>query len=131
MDEHTVSSSDSGDRKAGSVSLKVNLRWVVVGLLVVIVAMLALWRPWTPKVTDQSRTISVTGDAKLTSTPDEFVFSPTYDFKNTDKDAALSAVTAKQTEVVAGLKKLGVADSKIKADSSGSDYNYYFDDSSD
>jgi uncharacterized protein YggE len=131
-DEHSVSSSSSeSGKKSNSINLKLDLRWVIVGLLVIIVLMFGVWRPWGSQVNDQSRTVSVTGDAKLKATPDEYVFSPSYQFKNTDKDAALKAVTDKQTEVVTGLKNLGVADSKIKANSSGYDYNYYFDESAD
>jgi len=59
--------------------------------------------------------------------PDEYVFYPQYDFKDADKATALADLTAKQGEIVTQLKKLGVADSKIKADSSGYNYGYYFD----
>jgi uncharacterized protein YggE len=129
-EENTVSSNNSENKRSDSVSLRLNFRWISLALLFVVLIMLALWRPWQAKVSDQSRTITVTGEAQLKTEPDEYLFSPSYDFKEANKDTALKEVTAKQTDVVAGLKKLGVADSAIKADSSGYNYNYYFDDSS-
>ena len=93
-------------------------KWLILGLVVVIAAMLAFWRPWmTPTQTD--RTVSVTGTASVKAEPDEFLFSPSWEFKNADKTAALAAVTAKSNLVVAGLKKLGVADKDIKNSSNG------------
>lgn len=67
------------------------------------------------------RTVSVTGEATLKATPDEFVFYPSYEFKNGDKAAGLAELTKKSDEIVAQLKKLGVADSKIKTATSGGD----------
>src|SRR5664279_2907824 len=121
---------DDTNNKSLKLNLSIDLRFIVILLLVVIAVMIALWRPWTPQISASSRTISVTGDATLKADPDEYVFSPSYEFKNADKTAALSALNAKQTEVVAGLKKLGVADNKIKADSNGYNNAYYFDESS-
>lgn len=53
-------------------------------------------------------------------------FSPSYDFTNGDKQAALKQLTAKSNEIVAKLKKLGVADKNIQTNASGSySYGYY------
>jgi len=80
-------------------------------------------------VAGEERTISVTGEATLHETPDEFVFYPSYQFKNADKNAALAELTKKSDEVVAELKKLGVADDKIKTSTSGGSYGpIYYDD---
>jgi uncharacterized protein YggE len=101
-------------------SLKLNLdyRIISVALLAIIILMLALWKPWT-STTTSNRTIDVTGQATISARPDEFTFYPYYEFKNDDKKAALEQMTAKSNEVVAELKKLGVADKDIKTNSDG------------
>jgi uncharacterized protein YggE len=103
-------------------------RLVIAGLLVVIAAMLIIWKPWSDAGTS-SRTVEVTGEATITAKPDEYVFTPSYQFQNADKAAALAALTKKSDEVVAKLKSLGVDDSKIKTSSSGYDMPVYYDDS--
>ena len=105
------------------MSLTINLKWVVLLLLVLIVGMLAAWKPWVAKASD--RTIEVTGQAKIKAEPDEFVFSPAYDFKGSDKAIALKELTAKSNDIVAGLKALGLNDDQIKTDSTGYDFPYY------
>ncbi len=110
------------------VSFSFDLRVIVVLLLLVIAGMLALWRPWEA-TSSSDQTIEVTGEATLTDSPDEFVFYPSYEFKNADKTAALAAMTEKSGAIVAKLKELGVPDSKIKTNSSNYDYPvYYFED---
>ncbi|HUS26338.1 MAG TPA: SIMPL domain-containing protein [Nevskiaceae bacterium] len=111
------------------LNVSLDLRIIVLVLLAVIVAMLFIWKPWASTPAN-ARTVEVTGEAKLTDKPDEFVFYPSYQFKNTDKSAALAELTKKSDEVVAKLKALGVADSKIKTNSSGFDYRVYAEDSS-
>jgi uncharacterized protein YggE len=103
------------------------LRIVSALLLVVIVVMLALWRPWQYKPGSNDRTVTVTGEATVKAEPDEYVFNPYYEFKNKDKDAALASLTKKSNSVIDGLKKLGVEDSKIKSNSNGYDYPVYLD----
>lgn len=97
-----------------------DLRWVMVALLIIIVAMLALWRPWQGSMAED-RTIQVTGETTLTAVPDEFTFYPSYQFKNSDKAAALDALSKKSEEVTAKLKELGVPENKIKTNSNGYD----------
>lgn len=87
--------------------------------------MLAAWRPWVARATSKDQVITVQGEAKVTDTPDEYVFYPSYQFELATKEAALEAMTKKSEEVVVGLKKLGVADSKIKTNSNGYDNSYY------
>ncbi|HSD56095.1 MAG TPA: SIMPL domain-containing protein [Candidatus Saccharimonadales bacterium] len=115
--------------KTTKLTLSLDFRWVALTLLVVIIAMLAIWRPWSSSDAT-SRTVEVTGQATITAKPDEFVFMPSYQFKNADKAAALAAITQKSDEVVAKLKALGVAESKIETDSSGYDYPMYYEDDS-
>lgn len=97
--------------------------------LLIIICLLAIWKPWDNPVNNESRTISVTGEAEITAEPDEYIFNPQYNFKNADQKVALAEATAKTNEIVSELKKLGVADSKIKSGTSG--YKSYYDDSQD
>ena len=109
------------------LTISINLKWIVVLLFVIIVAMVAVWRPWQAEPTNNDRIITVTGEAKIKADPDEYVFGPSYEFKNASKDAALAELTKKSDEITNKLKTLGVADNKIKTDSSGYNYDYYFD----
>ena len=115
-------------KNATRMNLSIDLRIVVVGLLLVIIAMVAIWQPWMPKGDD--RTVQVTGTSKVTAVPDEFVFSPVYQFVNSDKQVALNQVSSKSDEIVKKLKELGVKDQDIKTNSSGYDYQLYKSDGS-
>jgi len=108
---------------ASSAKLKFSLdyRVIVVVLLIIIAGMLAVWQPWQNPLAKE-RTVAVTGEATLKATPDEFVFSPSYDFTNADKQTALNDLTKKSDDLVTKLKALGVADNLIKTNSSGYDY---------
>jgi uncharacterized protein YggE len=103
-------------------SVRLDYRVIIGALVVIILGMLAFWRPWEAKYGSNARTIEVTGKATLTAAPDLFVFYPTYEFPNADKQAALAALTKKSNEVVSKLKALGVADSKIKTNADSYDY---------
>jgi uncharacterized protein len=106
-------------------NVSVDLRVIIVALLVVIGAMLVIWKPWATKLVSD-RTVHVTGDATITAKPDEFLFYPSYEFKNADKTAALTAVSQKSADITKQLKALGVADKDIKTSSSGYDYPIYY-----
>lgn len=103
----------------GSLTLRFDYRWVVAVLLLVIVVMIVLWRPWEPRYDRDARTIDATGETVVKATPDEFAFYPLYAFKNADKAAALAESSKKSSEIVSGLKKLGVSDSSIKTSVNG------------
>ena len=108
-----------------TIILKLNWRLVSLVLGLALLVCVFLWRPWAPRYAANSRTVTVTGQTTIKETPDEFVFNPSYDLINADKAAALSALTAKQAEVVAGLKKLGLQDKNIKTNANGwRDYSY-------
>ncbi|HWB39331.1 MAG TPA: SIMPL domain-containing protein [Candidatus Saccharimonadales bacterium] len=92
--------------------------------LLLIIAMLAIWRPWS-QVGTSARTITVTGQADITATPDEYTFTPEYQFTSSSQQQALSDSTKKLNEVVAKVKALGVADDKIKTNANGYTDNYY------
>lgn len=112
-------------KSKNSFNLKMDYRVIIGLLLVVISLMLLFWRPWEPRIDAESRTIDVTGQAKVTAVPDEFVFTPAYEFKNADKAAALSELSKKSDEIIKKLKEMGVADNKIKTNSDGYDYPVY------
>jgi len=101
-----------------------DLRLVTVLLLLIIVAMLIIWKPWSGSAHADGRTITVRGETTLTAKPDEFVFYPRYEFKGTDKNAALAELSKKSDEVVSKLKDLGVSESKIKTDSNANERSY-------
>jgi uncharacterized protein YggE len=100
-------------------------RYLVILLVIVIGVMLGLWRPWTSQPQISGRTISITGDSTLKATPDEFVFSPSYDFTNVDKQTALTALTSQSNTMIAKLKGLGVADNQIQTNSTGNNSYFY------
>lgn len=118
----TTTSSESKNR----LNFSLDPRIIILLLLAVIVAMLAMWRPWSASGSD--RTVVVTGETTVTAVPDEFVFYPSYEFENADKAAALAALSSKSEEVIAKLRELGVAEAKIKSNSSGYDYPKYPED---
>jgi uncharacterized protein YggE len=110
---------------AKPTGVHIDYRLIVGILLVVIAGMLVVWKPWHGSTSAKDRTIQVTGDATLTAEPDEFVFNPSYQFKNSDKQAAVADLTAKSNDVVAKLKGLGVANSKIKTNADSWAYPVY------
>jgi uncharacterized protein YggE len=108
------------------LSIPLDARSTIFILLIIIAAMLFTWKPWNkpPQITD--RTVQVTGQSTVQADPDEFVFSPSYDFKNADKQVALNALSSKNSEIVAQLKKLGVNDNQIKTNADGYARGIYF-----
>ncbi len=68
-------------KRSKTVNLAVDLRIVVISLLIIMLGMLMSWRPWSA-ANSTDRSITVTGNATLKSAPDEYVFYPTYEFKN-------------------------------------------------
>jgi uncharacterized protein YggE len=115
---------------AGKLKISIDLRILVALLVLIIAGMLAVWKPWAAP-TGNDRTITVSGEAKISASPDEYTFQPTYEFKDANKDAGLAALTKKSDELVAKLKELGVPDDKIKVSSDGNDYRtYYFESTS-
>jgi uncharacterized protein YggE len=107
------------------IQLSLDIKQLVILLLLVVIAvMLAIWKPWDNSgVSD--RTVKVTGQATVKAEPDEFMFYPSYQFKNASKDVALADLSKKSDEITAKLKDLGVAPSKIRNNSSGNNYNYF------
>lgn len=99
------------------MTLKLDLRFLVGVLALVILGMLFVWQPWDGT---GSRTVVVSGEATVTGVPDEFTFYPSYQVTATTSAKAISGVSVKGNAVAAKLMKLGVAESKIKTDVSTS-----------
>lgn len=117
--------SNSAPKNKNSFTFTFDYRFVVAALLAVILVMIVLWRPWEFRAAADARTVTVSGQAKLTAAPDEFLFMPNYEVKGQEKDVALKELSAKSDEIVKKLKELGVADSKIKTSTDGYDSPIY------
>jgi len=105
-------------------ALTLDYRYICIALLVALVAVVFVWKPWQAS-TSKDRTVQVTGEATISAEPDEYIFMPAYTFTDADKQTDLSNLTAKSNELVAKLKGLGVANSKIKTNASNWDYPIY------
>lgn len=109
------------------INLSLDIKSLIIILLIIALgSVLYLWGPWSGKTNDDSRIVSVTGQATIKAEPDEYVFYPSYDFKNADKDAALAAMTKKSDELVAKIKELGVEDKDIKTNAGGYEQGAYY-----
>ena len=109
-----------------TVNLKVNPWWLSAILGLGLAGVIFAWHPWAAAPSASDRTISVSGTSTVKAEPDEYIFYPSYDVQNADKAAGLKELTAKSEEVVAGLKKVGVADKDLKSNASGyRDYYFY------
>ena len=105
--------------------VSIDLRIVCAVLLLVIAALIVLWRPWTLR-SGEARTITLTGEATMKAEPDEFQFNPTYQKKGTDRAAIQQELIAQVNNVIEKLKELGVQESDISLSSSTYD-NYWND----
>ncbi len=123
-----MQATDNNSGNGTKLRLSVDLRLVVAALLLVILGMLLVWKPWS-QVSSDTQIVEVTGEATLQAVPDEFVFYPSYQFAQADKAAALDELTKKSNEVTAKLKELGVKDEQIKSNSNGYDYQIFREDS--
>jgi uncharacterized protein YggE len=96
--------------------LTIFLSVIVIGLVLV---MVLVWKPWQSNIKASDRVITVNGEATLTATPDEYVFTPTYDFTDADQQTALSQLTTMSNQLVSKLEALGVASKDIQTSSNG------------
>lgn len=127
MENQPTEQITSDKKQKQTFRIEFNLWWVVILLAAVIAVMTALWRPW--EASGDNRTVTVTGTTTVKAAPDEYTFSPSWQFNNADKSAALKEATEKSASVVAELKKLGVVDSKITTNLGGWGNYYYYDSS--
>lgn len=110
----------------GSPKVLRGLWAVAIFLALAIVVIIVIWKPWEPTVKATDRTISVTGTATVTATPDQYVFSPSYDITSTDQQTALGNLASKSTEIITKLKTFGVPGTGIKTNSNGYSSNSYY-----
>ena len=97
-------------------TLQVKLDNKLIAIVVLVIALLTtigLWHPWSPSAASQNRTMTITGEATVSDTPDEFIFYPTYQETGTDRQATIDKVSAKVNTVIAEIKKLGVSEDSI------------------
>ncbi len=119
MEPVSPSVSSKPIKSDSKMNVSIDLRIIVAVLLAIIVAMLIIWKPWHHPAPNNARTVTVTGSTTLKATPDEYVFSPSYEFSNADKATAIAAANAKASEITAQLKTLGVSDAQIATNING------------
>lgn len=109
------------NKPSNNLMLKVDLRVACFLLLIIIVGMLAIWRPWQESASSIPRKITITGQAIIKEEPDQYQFNPYY-----EKDS-IAEISALNDQIIKKLKELGVTDSQIKNNSSnyGSSEIYY------
>lgn len=111
------------DKQKITLNVSLNYKIIAIVLAILLVASVAMWRPWVRDAAN--RTISVTGESVVTAETDEYTFSPTWKITAATEQEALAQTTAKSNEIVAELKKLGVAEEDITVSSNGSTGMYY------
>ena len=98
----------------------------VQGVLLIAIFGLLLWsQPWDNSTSKETRKITVTGDATIEATPDEYTFSPYFESKGTDKTELKGELTDMANEAITKLKELGVQEDDIKLDLSSFDQWYW------
>ncbi|NBX98510.1 DUF541 domain-containing protein [bacterium] len=111
------------NKTTSKISIPVNWQYLSLALFVVVIALLALWRPWVSQTTQ--RKVSVTGQATIKSTPDEYTLYPYFEYANADRTKANTELVTQSTAISTKLKELGVKDEQIKSNTSGYDkYTY-------
>lgn len=95
-------------------SILIDLRVVCFILLLVIIGLMLVWRPWNGT---KSRDITVIGQATIESAPDEFTFFPTFERTGQDTHALKNELNQYGADVQQALIKLGVAKDNITLDS--------------
>jgi uncharacterized protein YggE len=115
------------DSSKAKLNISLDYRIICAVLAAALLLTLLAWKPWSAKSTSD-RTVQVSGETTVKAAPDEFIFYPSYQVENADKQAALTELTKKSEDVVAKLKELGVPGSGIKTNTSGYDYPVYLDD---
>ncbi len=124
MEDIPASAPVTNVSRTKALTVRLNPWWLVTLLSVALLAVVFMWHPWQQFSTD--RTIQVSGGALLKAEPDEFIFSPSYEFKNGSKEAGLASLTSKSETLIVAIKKLGISDSDIKSNANSySDYYVY------
>jgi uncharacterized protein YggE len=102
------------------LTLSLDLRVLSVLLLVLLVGLTLYTKPWNGILNEETRKITISGEATLKEEPDEYVFNPSWEKSTQDE------ITALNDSAVKALKDLGVADGDIKNNASVyEDYKVY------
>ena len=116
-------SQDQGRNMSSKLTIRMSWSFVCALLLIANAVTIYLWKPWN-SVSEQ-RKITITGEALLKATPDEYVLTPYFEYTDADKTKAMKQLTEQAAAVTAKLKELGVKDEQIKSTTSSYDtYNY-------
>lgn len=110
-------------KKPAALVGRLNYRILSIVLLLVIIGMLGVWRPWQ---TRGERTIQITGEAVLKAEPDEFLFYPSYEFSDPDANVAKKKMNDTIKQIVDKLKSIGIPENKIQASSNFNDPKTYY-----
>src|SRR5258708_4749256 len=119
MPEEPQNEQPLNPQKKAIISSSKLLQLVCAALIIALGIVMLLWKPWQVSVKASDRIISVTGEATVTATPDQYIFTPAYQFSDPVSQTALTNLTTKSDEITTKLKALGVASSAIKSDSGG------------
>jgi uncharacterized protein YggE len=97
---------------------------VQIALLVIILILLVLSKPWDTSASTEIRKITVTGQATVKEKPDEYRFNPYYEATGTNQAELKEQLTTQANQAVDALKELGVPEQDIKLDANSYDRWY-------
>lgn len=105
-----------------SIKISLDLKLLIIVLSAVIIAMFAVWQPWTTK--GEPRKITVAGHSRIKAQPDYYQFSPMYQRQGADRDKSIAELNAHVKTVTDKLKELGIEDKYIELQTSAYDQYY-------
>lgn len=109
------------------ISFKLDSKLALIAVLSLSLLMtIFMWQPFTNN-SSVSRTITVNGEATVSSTPDEFDFSPTYQATGSDRQKTITSLNTTANNVITEIKKLGVSEDNITL--SENTYSMYWNNS--
>ncbi len=108
-------------------TMKIDMRWIVALLLIINIAMVAIWQPWSDNGNNGERFVAATGEATVEETPDEFTFNPYFEDTGTNQEKLRDDMAKKMEKVVQGLKDLGVAEEDLTLGAYSYDEYYYLE----
>lgn len=111
-------------KKSPTISIKINVWFVVLALAITNITAVLLWQPWNINE-DTSKTITVTGTSTVQAEPDQYVFRPRYQAEGKDASAIKTELNKVASDTVDDLKDLGASESSIKTNVSVYSGYYY------
>lgn len=110
---------------SSKLTLRLDLRVVCLLLLAVIAVMLFLWKPWEDTSTT-TRKITVSGEATVEASPDEYRLYPYFERTDSDQKKAQEELNTLSSEIVAKAKEFGISEDDITLNSDSYDYYRYY-----